>query len=146
MKTLTWSLVVFAFSTVGFLGTLHSAEKIPTGHDVIRDCSLALDMAQQGYIENLVLKGKPLPTAAQQNRATQCLSYVVGFKDALYVSQIYQEKNALASFVCLPTNNVNNEEALRIVLRYLQDNSRLLDQPQSALVFNAFYYAFSCKK
>jgi len=146
MKTLAWSLVILAVSTINFPGILHSAEQTPTGHDALKDCSLALDMAQEGYVENLVRKGKPLPTTAQQNRATQCFSYVVGFKDALYVSQIYQEKNSLVPFVCLPKDNINNEEALRIVLRYLQDNSRLLDRPQSAVVFNAFYYAFPCKK
>ena len=146
MRILTWSLVILAASTAGFLGTLHAAEQAPTGHDTLKDCSLALDMAQEGYVSNLLQKGKPLPTAAQQNRATQCFSYIVGFKDALYVSQLYQEKNGLPSVVCLPKNNLNNGEAVHIVLRYLQDNSRLLDQPQSALAFNAFYYAFSCRK
>ena len=146
MRILTWSLIILAALTVGSPGNLHAAEQTPTGHDILKDCSLALDMAQEGYVANLLQKGKPLPTTAQQNRATQCFSYIVGFKDALYVSQLYQEKNGLALFVCLPNNNLNNGEAVHIVLRYLQDKSRLLDQPQSALVFNAFYYAFSCKK
>ncbi|HUL22674.1 MAG TPA: Rap1a/Tai family immunity protein [Thermodesulfobacteriota bacterium] len=146
MKALAWSLITLAVLTVSFPGILHSGEQTPTGHDVLKDCSLGLDMAQEGYVEDLVRKGNPLPTTAQQNRATRCLSYVVGFKDALYVSQLYQEKNSLVPFVCFPENNINNEEALRIVLRYLQNNSRLLDLPQSALVFNAFYYAFPCKK
>jgi hypothetical protein len=146
MKALAWALIILAVSTIGFPGTSHSAEQTPTGHDILKDCSLALDMMQEGYVENLVRKDKPLPTTAQQSRATQCLSYVVGFKDALYVSEIYQEKNSSEPFVCLPQNNINNEEALRIILRYLQENSGLLDRPQSAVVFNAFYYAFPCKK
>lgn len=146
LRKLTWSLILFAVAIVGFPGMLYSAEQTPTGRDVLTDCSLALDMAQKGYVENLIRKGKPLPTAAQQNRANQCLNYVVGFKDALYVSRLYQEKNGLAPFMCLPKHNLNNEEALRIVVRYLQDNPQLLDRPQAAVVFNAFYYAFPCKK
>lgn len=146
MKRLTWYLIILALSIIGFSGSLHSAEQVPTGNDVLKDCSLALDMAQEGYVGNLLRKGEPLPTTAQQNRATQCLSYVVGFKDALYVSQIFQEKNGSAPFVCLPRNNLNNEQALRVVLKYLLDNSQLFDRPQAAVVFNAFYYAFPCKK
>ena len=110
MKALAWALIILAVSTIGFPGTSYSAEQTPTGHDILKDCSLALDMAQEGYVENLVRKDKPLPTTAQQSRATQCLSYVVGFKDALYVSKINQEKNSSKPFVCLPQNNINNEE------------------------------------
>jgi hypothetical protein len=146
MKMLTRYSIILIVSIIGLWGTVFSAERVLTGRDVLNDCSLALDMAQEGYAENLLQKGQPLPTTAQQSRATQCLSYVVGFKDALYVSQIFQEKNGTAPFVCLPTNNLNNEQALRIVLKYLQGNSQLLDKPQSAVVFNAFYYAFPCKK
>jgi len=130
---------------IGFSGTLYSAEQVATGNDVLRDCSLSLDMAQEGYMKEVLNKGKPLPSNAQQNRATQCLSYVVGFKDALYVSHIFQEKNGSPPFICLPENNLNNEQALRIVLKYLHDNPQLLDRQQAALVFNAFYYAFPCK-
>jgi hypothetical protein len=131
---------------IGFSGTLSSAGQVATGNDVLRDCSLALDMAQEGYLGDVQSKRKPMPSKAEQNRAMQCLSYVVGFKDALYVSQIFQEKNGSAPSVCLPKNDLNNEEALRIVLKYLQSNPQLLDRPQEAVVFNAFYYAFPCKK
>jgi len=75
----------------------------------------------------------------------QCLSYVIGFKEALYVNQIFQEKNGQPTSFSIP-DNVNNEETLRVVLKYLHDNPTLLNRPQSALVFNAFFYAFPCKK
>jgi hypothetical protein len=144
VKTLMGFLIASALA-IGFSGTLYSAEQVATGNDVLRDCSLSLDMAQEGYMKEVLNKGKPLPSNAQQNRATQCLSYVVGFKDALYVSHIFQEKNGSPPFICLPENNLNNEQALRIVLKYLHDNPQLLDRQQAALVFNAFYYAFPCK-
>lgn len=146
MKTLGWSLVILAVSILGSPGMLHSAEQTPTGRDVLKDCSLALDMAQEGYVEKLVRKGKRLPTAAQQNRACQCLSYIAGFKDALYVAQLFQEKNGSAFSICLPANNLNNKQALQIVIKYLKDNPQMLNRPQAAVIFNAFYYAFACKK
>lgn len=145
-RELTWALIFLVIVTFVSPGMLHSDELNPTGRDVLTDCSLALDMAQNGYIEKLVKTGKPVPTTDQQNRANQCLNYVVGFKDALYVSQIYHEKNGLTPFMHLPENNINNETALRVVIRYIQGNSQLLDQPEAAVVFNAFYNAFASKK
>ena len=145
MKTLMPFLIILTLA-IGFSGNLYSAEQIATGNDVLRDCTLALEMAQENYMKQVLSKGNPLPSKDQQNRAMQCLNYVVGYKDALYTSQIFQEKNGSVSFVCLPENNLNNEQALRIVITYLKDNPQMLDSPQAAVVFNAFYYAFPCKK
>ena len=139
MKRLLGLLIILA-TTIGVSEALLSAERVTIGNDVLRDCSLALEMGQPGFMNDILSKGKPLPSNARQNMATQCSSYVVGFKDAIYVSQIYQEKNGKPPFVCLPENNLNNEQALRIVLKYLIDNPQLLDRPQAAVVFNAFYY------
>ncbi len=146
MKTLFCFFVIILVSAVCLSGTVYSAEQVATGKDVLKDCSLALNMAQKGYIREIVNKGKPLPSIAEQNSAARCLNYVVGFKDALYVSQLFQEKNGGVPLVCLPENNLNNEQAVRIVLKYLQKNAQLFDCPQAAVVFNAFYYAFPCKK
>src|SRR5574341_2617083 len=104
MKTLISFLIILTL-VVGFSGTLYSAEQVATGKDVLRDCSLALEMAQDGYMKDVLSKGKSLPSKAQQNRAAQCLNYVVGFKDALYVSQIFQEKNGSVPFVCITYGN-----------------------------------------
>ncbi len=129
-----------------FITPAHSTEQEPDGNDVLRDCSLALDMGQDDYIEN-VLKGiKEMPSELQQSKAHQCMGYVVGFKDALYVNQIAEEKNSKKSLVCLPYNNLNNELAVRVVLKYIKDNPKLLSKPREGLVFNAFYYAFPCGK
>jgi len=145
MKTLISVLIILIFA-VGFSGTLYSAEQVATGKDILMDCALALEMAQDGYMKEVLSKGKPLPSKAQQNQAAYCLNYVVGFKDALYASQIFQEKNGSVPFTCLPENNLNNGQALRIVIKYIQDNPQLLDRPQAAVVFNAFFYAYPCKK
>ena len=100
MKRLLGLLIILA-TTIGVSGALLSAERVTIGNDVLRDCSLALEMGQPGFMNDILSKGKPLPSNARQNMATQCLSYVVGFKDAIYVSQIYQEKNGKSPFVCL---------------------------------------------
>lgn len=145
MKTILLSLII-ATIYMGIPEGVYSADKVTDGNDVIRDCTLALEMAQDEYTENVIKGTKPLPSHEQQNKAIQCMYYVIGFKDALYVNQIYQEKNDAKSAICLPYNNFNNELAVRVVLKYLKDNPKLLSQPQSALMFNAFYYAFPCGK
>lgn len=145
MKKILFLLMIVAVY-FGFTEAAHSTEQVTDGNDVLRDCSLALDMAQNDYMENVVKGTKPLPSKEQQNKTTQCMNYVVGFKDALYVNQLYQEKSGKKSAICLPYNNLNNELAVRVVLKYLQGNPKLLSQPQSALMFNAFYSAFPCGK
>jgi hypothetical protein len=145
MKKLLFVLVTAA-ATMNLSFPLHAADSYTTGSDVFRDCSLALEMAQEGYVTDALSKRKSLPTNTQQIAAAQCFNYVVGFKDALYVTNIFQEKNGQSRLVCLPKNNINNEQALRIVLKYLIDNPSLLGSPQSGVVFNAFYYAYPCDK
>lgn len=141
MRTILLSLILLTIC-IGLPEIIHSAEQWTDGNDVLRDCSLAIDMAQDDYTEKVIKGMKPI----QQNNAMQCMNYVVGFKDALYVNQIYQEKSGKKSDICPPRNNLNNELAIRVVLKYLKDNPKLLSQPKEGLVFNAFYYAFPCGK
>lgn len=140
------TLSVILILLMGFSGITYPAEQTGRGSDILRDCGLALEMTQEDYIQSVLNNKKPMPTHLQQIRANQCQSYVVGFKDSLYVSKIYQEENGIASFICLPENSVNNGQAIQIVLNYLRINPQLLGSPQAAVVFNAFYYAFPCKK
>ena len=146
MKMLACYLVILANSFIGFPEILYAAEQAPSGNDVLRDCSLALDMTKEDYMREVLGKNRPLPSKALQIQAAQCLNYVIGFKDALYVSQLFQEKNESVPLTCLPENNLNNGQALRTVIKYLRDNPQLLDRPQAAVVFNAFYYGYPCKK
>jgi hypothetical protein len=144
MKKILFALLVVT-SFMGFTGVVHSVEPAFDGNDILKDCSLAFDMTKDAFLKDLFTKGaRPLPSSAEQTKAMQCFSYVIGFKDALYVTQVYHEKWAKQSDVCLPYNNLNNKEALRIVLTYLKGNPELLARPQAALVYNAFYYAFPC--
>ncbi len=124
----------------------YSTDQVPDCYDAFRDCSLALEMAQDDFVQNVIKGSKPLPSKDQQTKAMQCMNYVVGFKDALYVYQLYGEKNGIKSAICLPYNNLNNELAVRVVLKYLQSNPKMLNQPQAALMFNAFYSTFPCGK
>jgi hypothetical protein len=145
MKKVVLLLVVVSFSLV-FPEPVHSAEEVADGNSTLTDCSLALDMAQDKYVEHVIKGAETLPSSGQQTKAIQCMSYVIGFKDAIYVGEIFQEKNGKQPSICLPFNNLNNELAVRVVVKYLRDNPQLLSGPQSGLVFNAFFHAFPCGK
>ena len=103
-------------------------------------------MGKATYVTDLVKESKPLPTPTQQTKAALCQGYVVGFKDAIYVRQIYDEKNGIRPDICLPKNNINNAQATKIVIKYIKDHPESQSLPQAGLVFNAFYYAFPCPK
>jgi hypothetical protein len=139
-------LLMVVFLHLSFPEPVHSAEELADGNSTLRDCSLALDMTQDKYIEHVIKEGEPFPSKEERTQAIRCFSYVIGFKDALYVSDIFQEKNGRERSICIPFNNLNNELAVRMVVKYLRDNPQLLNSPQSALVFNAFFYAFPCGK
>ena len=139
-------LVCLVLMCLAYSWPAFADERNPTGKDILVDCSLAIEMGQDTYITNLIKEAKPLPSKAQQTKAIQCMSYVVGFKDAIYARQLYDQKNSIKPMVCLPENNINNGQAVRIVIKYIKDHPELQNFPQAGIVFNAFYYAFPCGK
>lgn len=122
-----------------------AAEEGRTGKDALIDCSLALEMGRPTYVEDLLKSGKPLPSVLQQSKAHQCQGYVVGFKDSLYVRQLFDEKNGLKPVICLPRNNLNNLEATKVVVKYIKGHPEIQSLPEAGVVFNAFYDAFACR-
>jgi len=142
MKKIFLSLILVSLC-MGFPEIGHSAEQLTDGNAVLRDCSLAMDMVQDDYNKK-IKRMKPMPSKKQQNDAMQCMNYVVGFKDALYVNQVYQEKSGKKSAICFPKDSIDNRQAVQVVVKYLKGNPILLSQPRAGLVFNAFFYAFYC--
>lgn len=140
-------LVAAMFIAIGYCGDPYIAfavEEGRTGKDALVDCSLALEMGRPTYVEDLLKSGKPLPSVLQQAKAHQCEGYVVGFKDAMYVRQLFDEKNGLKPVICLPRNNLNNLEATKVVIKYIKGHPEVQSLPEAGVFFNAFYDAFSC--
>lgn len=136
--------IVFVCLVYAGAGIALADEETRIGKDVLADCSLALEIGRPTYLTDLVTKGKPLPSVQQQNRAFLCEGYVIGFKDAIYVRQLYDEKNGLKPVICLPRYNINNAQATAIVIKYIKDHPEVQSLPEAGVVFNAFYHAFSC--
>ena len=114
------------------------------GAAILQNCSLGLEMTADGYFEKVAKNKKPLPSSLEQNMATQCVAYIVGFKDAFYVQKLYQEKNGQKPTVCVP-DELDNRTAIKTTVQYIANNTNLLNKPGQAAVFNAFYYVYPCK-
>jgi hypothetical protein len=64
-----------------------------------------------------------------------CMGLVKGIRDTVEAANI----------VCVPLN-VTNEQAVRIVVKYIDDRPQRQHESFSALVIAALSAAFSCKK
>jgi hypothetical protein len=71
-----------------------------------------------------------------------CIGYVMGFLDALAVSNSTASARQL---VCLPRQGITNDQAVRIVVKYLRENPGVLHESSRASVFIALAKAFPCR-
>ncbi|HEV3316803.1 MAG TPA: Rap1a/Tai family immunity protein [Candidatus Angelobacter sp.] len=77
----------------------------------------------------------------------QCVGYIAGALDS------YDEWRAALDYgtkypsgnICAP-EHIQNEQMMRVVLKYLNDNPAKLHLPASGLVTSAFIRAFPCKQ
>jgi len=82
------------------------------------------------------------PTAAEIQEVADgsyCRGYVLGVVDSLITVKSKTEWN-----YCIP-NNADNDQLVRIVAKYLNDNPAKLNDPASFLVTNSMVDAFPCK-
>lgn len=123
-----------------------ATEPEPDGSDILINCSLALDMSQDKYRGDVIKGAKPMPTNEQQREAHACANYVSGFKDAVFVNQLYFEKKETQYSICLPYDSINNGQAIQIAVKYAHDHPEDLRLPRAVFVFKSLLTAFPCKK
>ncbi len=78
-----------------------------------------------------------------------CVGYIRGVLDGLFVDDVVRSTNTSKSSdawenACIP-KTVSNDQAIKVVLKYLDDNPAKLDVPASMLVVKALAEAFPCK-
>lgn len=84
---------------------------------------------------------KTIKVAAVQDAVdgSFCRGYILGIVDEMVVAS-FQNHTAL----CIPTN-ADDDQLIRVVVKYLNDNPATLNVPASMLVMKSMNEAFPCK-
>jgi hypothetical protein len=102
----------------------------PDGSELLRACTATVVQADGGQL-----------TVEQSVQSIWCSGYVGGFLDGLAVMGW---KGGSAK-VCLPREGIENDQAIRIIVKYLRDNPAMLHQSGRVLIVVAIAEAFRCK-
>jgi hypothetical protein len=100
----------------------------PSGSTLLRECQAATRPASGEHY-----------TAQQAMDGTYCRGYVAGAVDAMVGVSLQT-----STMYCIPAN-ADNDQFIRVVLKYLNDNPATLNYPAAALVSRAIVAAFPCK-
>ena len=100
----------------------------PSGSTLLRQCQAAAKIADGGNY-----------TTQQAIDGTFCRDYVAGAVDQMVGLSVQT-----TTVYCIPSN-ADNDQLVRVVLKYLNDNPATLNYPAAALVAKAIIAAFPCK-
>lgn len=115
------AVVVFAASSF----TVGAAEIRSDGNELLSDCKQFLKEGRDfdGF------------------QAGKCVGLVRGVSNTVY---FYRNVLSKDEMFCEP-NGVTNGQRVRIVVKYLEDNPKLLNEPDIVLVWRASMDAYPCK-
>lgn len=105
------------------------------GNDLLRDCTFAR-----------AAQTEPLGTQSDALLAGRCFGMVrgiVSFRELIFP---YMEGNGFTKPVCFPEQGIAVEQAVRVVLKYLNDHPEKLHMDDAILVAVALADAFPCRK
>lgn len=112
-------------------GNLH-AETQGDGSYYLRVCSAAVKMSD----------GKEL-TQEENLGALYCVSYISGFLDSMSLTAKFTKGKRT---VCTPERGVSNDQAVRLLVKYLRENPEILHESGRMSLYLALQKAFPCAK
>jgi hypothetical protein len=130
MKRLTF-LNALAFVLAVFVPFTAAAD----GNDLLRQCAVAVDLS----------KGSPEKISKTEAlQAGHCLGLVQG---VVGTNKIYELTTAgNSAWVCTPGLGIENRQAVRVVVKYLEDHPEDLHLGDGTLVQLALQNAFPCTR
>lgn len=75
--------------------------------------------------------------------AIYCGSYIGGFLDAMSLTTTLNKGNRI---VCVPEQGITNDQAARILVKYLRENPKTLHESGRMSLYIALQKAFPCPK
>jgi hypothetical protein len=107
------------------------------GHHLLQMCNNTLKILTGTAIDDEV-------TEAMMFDAGVCIGMIAGISRTLFTLGKRQEvRRPLA---CLPDRPMTNEQATRMILRYLEANRERMHRPGAELALDAFREAFPCRQ
>jgi len=126
-----WIAVV---ALVGMLvsGLVMAEDFANDGNYLLTNCTIA-----KRYID-----GSTTETGGDTFRFGVCLGVVEGARNMMMLMESLLDKSRRT---CFPENGIKNDQAVRVVLKYLNDHPAELHQDQTYLTFMALRDAYRCK-
>lgn len=109
-------------------GILHNSASA-SGMDLLAQCHEAVKGIEGDMNINMLSAGK-------------CFGMSEGVRNTLQILNSNLPPNYQT---CFPKNGINNEQAVRIITKYLENNPVMLDNNDSFLALMAFKDAYPCK-
>jgi hypothetical protein len=124
---------LMAVALVGMLGSgAAMAEVAHDGNYLLANCTV-----MKRYLD-----GTTTFTGGENVDAGMCAGIVEATKSMMYIMETLIDKNRRT---CFPEKGIGDAQAIRIVLKYLNDHPADLHQDQTYLAFMAFRDAYRCK-
>lgn len=130
-KMRKFPLLILATVILLFLTPLAGAND---GNDLLTNCNAALTAADH--------KETSSEDTTILIRGSFCLGLMQGIK---HLNRVYELKLKQDALFCLPESDISNEQAARIIVKYLKDHPEKLHLPDSFLAITAFINAYPCK-
>jgi hypothetical protein len=72
-----------------------------------------------------------------------CIGYVAGFLDA---NSLATTQSGTQKVICTPQRGITNDQAIRVFVKYLRENPKVLHESGRMSLFIALAKAFPCEK
>ena len=121
-----------SFCFAALLTGVSYAQSQDDGSFYLRVCSAAVKQSDGGQL-----------TQEEGLGAIYCASYVGGFLDGMSLTLRASKGNKV---VCIPERGITNDQAARILVKYLRENPETLHETGRVSLFVALAKAFPCSK
>jgi hypothetical protein len=116
--------------------TVHAATL--DGKWALKNCSVFMKVSD-GKINSFTLGPDQIADAFY------CAGVIQGIKDSLWKYQIYLSESKTKPYVCLPANNIQNGQAVKILINYLHAHPQTLRNSITLVTITALQDTFPCK-
>ncbi|MGE7816532.1 Rap1a/Tai family immunity protein [Pseudomonas sivasensis] len=116
-------------AAVGLMGIIASGTASANGLSLLAQCHEAIKAMDGDSKVNMLGVGS-------------CFGMIEGVRNTM---QILNSKLMPDFKTCFPTKGITNEQGIRIVVKFLEDNPAQLDQLDTTLTIMAYRAAYPCK-